>query len=120
MKIKNLAVGVVVAGIVATMSWHGALAGHGDASRGKIVYEGTCIACHGDNGKGAVPGVPGFAKRLAKPDDILIGHVVEGFESPNAEIAMPAGGGNPDLTESEAHDVIRYIREHFGSALPRD
>ncbi|MDE2279617.1 MAG: c-type cytochrome [Xanthomonadaceae bacterium] len=29
-----------------------------DVAAGKAVYTGTCIACHGANGKGLLPGTP--------------------------------------------------------------
>lgn len=113
MKTKNLGIGVAVAGIAAMMSWNSALASHGDPGKGEIVYEGTCVACHGEDGKGAVPGVPSFAKRLAQSDETLTKSVLEGLDSPNVDIAMPPKGGNPDLTESDAHDVVSYIRKRF-------
>jgi mono/diheme cytochrome c family protein len=31
-----------------------------DAAAGKAVYSQTCIACHGANGKGTIPGVRAF------------------------------------------------------------
>jgi mono/diheme cytochrome c family protein len=120
MSMRSLGTGTVVVAVVAAVSsWHGALASHGEPIKGEVVYQGTCIACHGENGDGAVPGVPGFAGRLANPDMTLIKHVIEGFASPNASIAMPPKGANPDLTEADAHDVVSYIRKRFGSSASK-
>ena len=51
---------------------------------GKAVYEGTCIACHGRDGKGAFPGVPDFNAPngpLTKSSDTLKKHILEGFQT---------------------------------------
>ncbi len=85
-----------------------------DVDSGRTVFEGTCVACHGDNGRGAFEGVPNLASRLSKSDDELFTNISEGFESPGSIMAMPANGGNPDLTEQQVRDVIAYIRQAFG------
>ncbi len=88
----------------------------GDIARGEEVYNGTCIACHGENGKGAVPGAPNFTKSdgvLSQADSVLIDHMVNGFQSDGALLEMPALGGNPDLSEQDMADVLAYIRDAF-------
>ncbi len=100
-----------------------AMAGHtgdpgepGNAGNGKAVYGETCAFCHGKKGKGGIPGVPDLTRKkgpLAKTDAELFRSVADGFESPGSSMAMPARGGNPDLTESEIHDVVAYLREAF-------
>ena len=90
----------------------------GDAVQGEEVYTGTCIACHGKNGKGTVPGAPDFTKKdgvLTKPDSVLLDHITNGFQSDGALLEMPAMGGNPDLSEEDISNVLAYIREEFGS-----
>lgn len=88
------------------------------AAPGQAVYEGTCIACHGADGKGALPGVPDLTDPkgpLSKSDDVLINHIVDGFQSAGSPMAMPPKGGNPALTREDIEGVLRYMREVFGS-----
>jgi len=87
-----------------------------DVAAGKAVYAQTCIACHGANGKGAIPGVADLTKAdgaLAKSDDVLIKSITEGFKSPGSALAMPAKGGNPALTEADILAVLAYLRATF-------
>lgn len=84
---------------------------------GAQIYNQTCIACHGPDGKGAMPAAPDFTSSkgpLSKPDDILFKHILEGFQSPGSPMAMPAKGGNTDLTEQDIRTVLNYIRQTFG------
>ncbi|MCH8278702.1 MAG: c-type cytochrome, partial [Proteobacteria bacterium] len=72
-----------------------------DAAAGKAVYSQTCVACHGVNGKGTIPGVTDFTAKdspLRKSDVELVNNISEGFQSPGSFMAMPAKGGNPTLT----------------------
>lgn len=88
-----------------------------DPVRGARVYGETCVACHGDNGAGAIDGVPpmsGPGGRLAKPDDQLLRHIIDGYQSPGSPMPMPARGGNPDLTDQELADALAYMRQKFG------
>lgn len=87
------------------------------APSGKAVYDKTCIACHGADGKGVLPGAPDFTKLdgpLSKPDEVLLQHITEGFQSPGSPMAMPAKGGNPNLTGVEIKAVLNYLKENFG------
>ncbi len=84
---------------------------------GQAIYNQTCIACHGADGKGSLPGVPDFTKsdgRLSKSDDVLIKHITEGFQTPGSPMAMPAKGGNADLNDADIKSVLSYLRESFG------
>jgi len=103
-----------VVGLVASVTAGSSIARAQDAENGRVVYEGTCVACHGANGRGAFEGVPNLSSRLAKSDDELFSNITEGYQSQGSFMAMPARGGNPDLTDQEIHDVIAYIRETFG------
>lgn len=88
----------------------------GNYENGKAVFETTCFACHGKDGKGAIPGVPDFTKNnnpLSQPDEVLFDHVKNGFQSPGSMMPMPPLGGNPDLTDQDVRDAIFYLRQEF-------
>ena len=83
---------------------------------GKETFNQTCMACHGLDGKGAFPGVPDFTSPsgpLSKPDQTLITHITEGFQSPGSAMAMPPKGGNAKLTQPEILSVLKYLKETF-------
>jgi len=87
------------------------------AISGKEIYDQTCVACHGTDGKGVLPGAPDFTKaggRLSKSDEVLIQHISDGFQSSGSPMAMPAKGGNPDLTDADIRAVLKYLHESFG------
>ncbi len=83
---------------------------------GEEVYNQTCVACHGANGNGTVPGAPDFSRKggvLAKPDEVLLKNMLNGFQSSGSPIAMPAKGGNEDLTVKDLRKVLNYLRSRF-------
>jgi len=89
----------------------------GLASDGRAIYTQTCVACHGADGKGTIPGVPDFTgtdSPLVKSDTELLGSVTGGFQSPGSFLAMPPKGGNPALTEADVKAVLDYLRTEFG------
>lgn len=96
-----------------------ASAGSAGASAGtsaKTLYDSTCIACHGPDGKGTLPGVPDLSDpkgRLAQPDSVLEKHILEGFQEPGSPMAMPAKGGNPSLTQQDVANLLIYMRATF-------
>ncbi len=84
---------------------------------GKEIYSQICVACHGANGTGAIPGTPDFTSQgspLSKSDDELQTNITVGFQSPGSPMAMPAKGGNPDLNAADVRAVLDYLRESFG------
>lgn len=83
---------------------------------GKAIYGQTCVACHGEDGTGTIPGTPEFTRPdgvLSKPDEVLLRHVKEGFKSPGSQMAMPPRGGNPDLSDGDLESVLQYIKQAF-------
>jgi mono/diheme cytochrome c family protein len=89
----------------------------GPSQAGKQVYEGTCIACHGANGKGSLRGVPDLTASsgpLSKPDAVLLERIEQGFQTPRSPMAMPPKGGNPTLTEADLGAVLQYMHSTFG------
>lgn len=83
---------------------------------GSVIFHQTCIACHGANGKGAVPGTPNFTQSdgvLTLPDPMLEARIEKGFSCDGLPVAMPPKGGNPDLTKNDIKDVLGYLRTTF-------
>jgi len=87
------------------------------ALSGREVYSQTCVACHGKNGKGTVPGAPDFTRSkgvLSQSDETLFSHIKLGFKSPGSAMAMPPKGGNMSLTDSDIKSVVEYMQEAYG------
>lgn len=85
---------------------------------GEAVYQGTCIACHGADGEGTLPGVPDLTDpngALRKSDAELMNNITNGFRSPGSPLTMPPKGGDPTLRREDIKAVIRYLRTTFGS-----
>ena len=104
--------------VVATILMAGSAYANDGVKQGAEVYGGICVACHGEKGKGEIPGVPDFTSSkgpLAKSDAVLLDHIINGFESPGSDMAMPELGGDEDLTEQDIKNVIAYLRAAFES-----
>ena len=87
-----------------------------NALDGESVYQQTCIACHGEDGKGVLPGVPDFTvekSRLNKSDEVLMNSMRDGVQSKGSPMAMPAKGGNSSLNEGDLKNVLIYMRNKF-------
>ena len=84
---------------------------------GQSVYQTTCVACHGPDGKGVLPGAPDFTaddNPLAnKSHDELLRNIMDGFQSEGSPMAMPAKGGNPALTEQDMRNALEYMMSEF-------
>jgi len=86
-------------------------------STGSDIYNQGCIACHGGDGQGTVPGAPDFTSvsgPLAQSDEVLVQHIRDGFKSPGSPMAMPPRGGDPSLTDSDIQAVLDHLRGNFG------
>ena len=88
------------------------------ATDGAQLYVQSCLACHGSDGVGVMPGVrdltdPGGP--LSKADDALFLSIRDGVQSMEGAMAMPARGGNPALRDSDIYLLIDYLRRNFGS-----
>lgn len=84
---------------------------------GEQIYTQTCIACHGGNGAGTVPGAPNFSSKnspLSKSDDELVNNITNGYQTPGSPMAMPAKGGNAKLNAEDVRNVLSYMRSKFG------
>lgn len=88
-----------------------------DPAAGAVIYQRDCVACHGKDGKGTLPGVRNFNAAdgpLAKSDDELVRNITNGYKSPQGAMAMPPNGGNPGLTNADVRAVLQYLRQTFG------
>lgn len=86
------------------------------AHAGERIYNQTCVACHGGNGKGTIPGAPDFTKErgvMFQSNAVLLDHILNGFQSAGSQMGMPAKGANEDLTTSDIKNVLDYLRQHF-------
>ncbi len=110
------AIGFAIAFVAMTVSGAAVASTH-QGYRGADVYARSCIACHGADGAGAMPGIPDLSDGdgpLSKSDEVLLNSIVNGLESGTSPIPMPAMGGDETLTEAEARLVLDYIRRQFG------
>ncbi len=83
---------------------------------GESTYQSSCVACHGADGVGVLPGVPDLTATeglLAGDDEVLIKRIAEGFQSPGSPMAMPPRGGNPSLSDEDLKAVVDYMRKEF-------
>jgi cytochrome c5 len=88
-----------------------------DIDLGKKIYSETCMACHGSDGKGAIPGVPNMSGKdspLANnSESVLLQRIKSGYHDTHSSIAMPAKGGNPSLTDEDLKAVLHYMKNTF-------
>jgi len=75
-----------------------------DPGNGGQLYSRHCTTCHGDGGRGTMPGVPDFTRGqgLFKPNSELVSIIEQGRH------IMPAYQGI--LTRDEIDDVVSYVR----------
>lgn len=87
-------------------------------AKGKQVFKTTCVACHGEDGKG----IEGLGKNWFESeyianssDDELVEFLKVGrtIEDPvnTTGVAMPPRGGNPNLTDEDLKNVVLYMRK---------
>ena len=89
----------------------------GDPANGEVLYNGTCVACHGPNGEGIEGlGKPWVGSNFINSltDQEMFDFLLEGRPSDHPEnttgIAMLPRGGNPNLTDDDLFDLIAYMR----------
>lgn len=86
------------------------------ARAGEVIYNQTCVACHGKTGQGEIPGMPDFSRMdgtLSQSDDVLMKHLLNGFQSESSPMAMPPKGGNDDLTITDLRNVLQFMHQKF-------
>lgn len=83
------------------------------ASEAEEIYFRSCVVCHGDDGSGAMPGVPDLADSealLTDSEQAIVARLKTGIQRPGG-IAMPPGGGDPNLTDEQLLSVLRYVKQ---------
>jgi len=84
--------------------------GEGAGGKGKDVYDGLCISCHGSG----IPGIPQFGDkaawepRIAQGNDTLYQHAIQGYTG-NSGMMMPPRGGGVDLGDDDVKAAVDYI-----------
>lgn len=83
------------------------------AQAGDAVYNATCAACHASGAAGAPKtGDNGaWSARIGQGYETLVKHAVEGIR------AMPAKGGNPDLSELEVARAVVFMANKSGASF---
>lgn len=88
----------------------------GDSTKGQELFQTSCSACHGPEGKG----VPGLGKDMTgsefiagKSDAELIEFIKQGRDPSDplntTGVAMPPKGGNPSLSDEDLQDIVAYM-----------
>lgn len=80
------------------------------------LYSQNCLVCHAEDGKGAMPGIPDLQESRAwstLTEQELLARLKQGIQTPGSVMMMPPKGGNPDLTDDNLREIIRYMREAF-------
>ncbi|EPC00799.1 hypothetical protein L861_13490 [Litchfieldella anticariensis FP35 = DSM 16096] len=93
-----------------------ASADSGGAVDGAGIYNNVCMACHESGAAGApVRGqADAWASRLDKGIETLYDHAINGFQ------AMPAKGGNPNLSDDEVKAAVNHLVEPvYDGELPQ-
>jgi mono/diheme cytochrome c family protein len=103
--------------LLCTLGLIAGLAGAAAAAPPEQLYAQTCVACHGVNGKGVIPGMPDMTARggplASKSEAELVRSILNGVQSTRSPIAMPPKGGNPALTEADAAALVKFLRVRF-------
>ncbi len=85
------------------------------AAAGKTIYEGSCVACHGDSGKGDGPAgaalnppAANLVDAVSKSgDDFIFYRISEGGAMEPYNSSMPAFKGS--LSENEIWELVSYL-----------
>lgn len=83
---------------------------------GQEVYARGCLACHGNDGTGSLPGVPDLTEpsgALSQDLAALLEHVKAGIQRSQSPINMPPRGGDPSLTDADLVATLDYMRSTF-------
>ncbi|WP_280552535.1 c-type cytochrome [Halomonas sp. 25-S5] len=90
---------------MAASSGGGDTSSGGSSVDGEGIYNNVCMACHETGAAGApVRGdEAAWSERTGKGFETLLSHAINGFN------AMPAKGGNPNLSDEEMRAAVAYV-----------
>ncbi len=76
---------------------------------GDAVYQQACLACHATGVAGApkFADAAGWADRIAKGNDMLYDHAINGFQGEAG--VMPPKGGQTQLSDDEVRAAVDYM-----------
>jgi len=77
-------------------------------------YAQNCALCHGDDGAGAMPGVPELTLNMdwaRMTDSVLVKRIQQGIKTPASQMGMPPNAGNPNLSEQDLRLAIEHLRQ---------
>lgn len=72
---------------------------------GQSVYEANCATCHDTSRDGAprLGYLPAWSRRIEQGRQTLVEHAIEGLD------LMPPRGDNPELTDEEIENAVKYF-----------
>ncbi|RTR04515.1 cytochrome c5 family protein [Halomonas nitroreducens] len=82
-------------------------ASSGGGVDGESIYNNVCMACH-DTGAAGAPkrgDESAWSERTGQGFETLLSHAINGYN------AMPARGGNPNLSDEEVQAAVAYLVE---------
>ncbi|MBF0283233.1 MAG: cytochrome c [Magnetococcales bacterium] len=95
-------------GVVLLLATGALPAAAGDIFHGKALYEQHCARCHGENGRGKLPGTPDFTWR---------GGPANGLQQPDIRLRERLQGGSGTcpafrgvMSDMDLLDVITHLR----------
>jgi cytochrome c5 len=85
--------------------------GQKQARSGEAVYTSVCAGCHGTGAAGAPKAgdAGAWSARIAQGYETLVKHAITGIR------AMPAKGGNPDLSDIEVGRAVAFLANQAGA-----
>jgi cytochrome c5 len=91
---------------------------HPMLQRGRLIWEDTCMGCHGGNKATGAPKITATKKwtpRAAQGLPILIENATTGFIG-KTYTEMPARGGNPELSDDDVAAAVAFMVWASGGA----
>lgn len=80
-----------------------------DSKQGESIYKSSCVACHGSGAAGApkLGDKTAWESRIAKGNDVLSKHAIEGFKGDTGY--MPPKGGYMNLSDEDVSLAVQHM-----------